>query len=81
MQREMATLFFSNNAGENKIQLIKNQAEWLLSILEKTSIYNPKTYTLKEIKEDYENNGIDDFELFWDNKPMNTIYKVGLYQL
>jgi radical SAM superfamily enzyme YgiQ (UPF0313 family) len=78
MQREMATLFFSTNTGEHKIQLIKNQAEWLLTILEKTSIYNSKTFTLKEIKEDYEQNGMDDFELFWDNKPMNTLYKAGL---
>ncbi len=81
MQREMATLFFSNNNSEYKIQLMKNQAEWLLTILDKTSIYNPKTYTLKEIKEDYEKNGMEDFELFWDNKPLNTLFKVGLYQL
>ena len=81
MQREMATLFFSTNTGEQKIQLIKNQAEWLLTVFEKTSIYNSKTYTLKEIKEDYEQNGMDDFELFWDNKPINSLYKVGLYHL
>ena len=25
--------------------------------------------------------GFDDFELFWDNKPVNTLYKAGLLQL
>ncbi len=81
MQREMATLSFANNSGENKIQLIKNQAEWLIKLLEKISISNSKTYTLKEVKEDYENSNMDDFELFWDNKPMNTMYKAGLLRL
>ena len=81
MQREMATLFFSNNNTEIKIQLIKDQTEWLLSMLDNISINNTKSYTLKEIKADYENNGMDDFELFWDNKPMNTLHKVGLLRI
>ena len=25
--------------------------------------------------------GLEDFELFWDNKPINTLYKFGLLEL
>jgi hypothetical protein len=25
--------------------------------------------------------GLEDFELFWDNKPVNTLYKAGLLML
>ena len=32
-------------------------------------------------KEDYEKSGLEDFELFWDNKPVNTLYKAGLLRL
>jgi hypothetical protein len=35
---------------------------------------------LQEVKEDYEAAGFEDFELFWDNKPVNTLYKAGLLQ-
>jgi hypothetical protein len=33
------------------------------------------------VKTDYEATGLDDFELFWDNKPVNTLYKLGLLHL
>lgn len=78
MQREMAMLQFVKSSGEHKIQLTKPHADWLIGLLGKISIYNPRLYTLREIKDDYEKTGLDDFELFWDNKPMNTLYKVGL---
>ena len=37
--------------------------------------------TLQEIKDEYEQQGHEDFELFWDNKPLSTLYKVGLLRL
>jgi len=42
---------------------------------------NGKLYSLQEVKDDYEAAGLDNFELFWDNKPVNTLYKAGLLQL
>ena len=36
---------------------------------------------MQEVKESYEASGLDDFELFWDNKPVNTLYKVGLLKI
>jgi hypothetical protein len=33
------------------------------------------------VKDSYEAAGLADFELFWDNKPVNQLYKIGLLQL
>jgi hypothetical protein len=35
-------------------------------------------FPLSKVKADYEAAGLEDFELFWDNKPMNTMRKAGL---
>lgn len=79
MQREMATLSFISKSGTHQVQLLKQQADWLVPMLEKISVRNIKIYTLKELMEDYEaTTGLDDFELFWDNKPMNGMWKAGL---
>ena len=81
MQREMATLVFTSKTSQLQIQILKTHADWLLPMLEKISISQPKTYTLKEVMDDYEAAGLEDFELFWDNKPMNTMSKMGLLKL
>jgi hypothetical protein len=54
------------------------KGNWLLKILPKLSIAQPQTLTIQAIKADFENEGLEDFELFWDNKPVNTLYKAGL---
>lgn len=81
MQREMATLVFTSKTSQLQIQILKTHADWLIPMLEKISIKNPKTYTLKEVMDDYDTAGLEDFELFWDNKPMNTMSKMGLLKL
>ncbi len=48
---------------------------------EKLSINNAKTYSLQEVKDSYEAAGLEDFELFWDNKPVSTMNKLGLLKL
>jgi len=45
------------------------------------SVDNPQLHTLQEVKDSYEAAGLDDFELFWDNKPVNTLWKAGLLAL
>ena len=64
-----------------KIQILKSHADWLIPILEKISFQENKTYTLQEIKTDYESAGLEDFELFWDNKPMTGLNKLGLLKI
>jgi hypothetical protein len=54
---------------------------WLAAMLEQLSVHSKKILTLNEVKASYETAGLGDFELFWDNKPVNTLYKAGLLQL
>ena len=60
------------------IQVEPQKGKWLQEILNRASIYNSNQVTMQMLKQDYENQGLEDFELFWDNKPVNTLYKAGL---
>lgn len=78
---EVSNLDFVTRKQTQQIQLPKEQGEWLLKILPQLSIDNLKLLTLQEIKNNYTEAGLEDFELFWDNKPMSTMYKLGLLRL
>lgn len=81
VQWEVCSLTFQSRSETMVIKVEPAQGHWLLKILSQLSVNNIKTFTLQEIKDDYENAGLEDFELFWDNKPVNTLYKAGLLQL
>lgn len=59
----------------------KEKGAWLVALLPKLGLQNEKMLTLQEIKDSYEQQGFDDFELFWDNKPVSNLYKAGLLKL
>jgi hypothetical protein len=80
-QREMVTLTFTLKKSSQQVQLTKAQGDWLIKILEQVSVDNAKVFSLKEVKESYEAAGLEDFELFWDNKPVSTLHKTGLLRL
>jgi hypothetical protein len=80
-QWEMVSLTFQSKKETHTIQLHKKQGDWFAGILEKLSVDNVKTFTIKEIKENYEAAGLEAFELFWDNKPVNTLHQMGLLRL
>ncbi|MFN8248463.1 MAG: radical SAM protein [Ferruginibacter sp.] len=80
-QREMMSLVFPTKKEQVQVQLPRQQGEWFLSLLGRISINNSHTLSLQEIRQDYEAAGLEDFELFWDNKPMNTLHRVGLLRL
>ena len=80
-QRQMAKITFISKKGTHEILVLKEQGDWLIKILEVTSVYNSKLQTLENVKENYETAGLLDFELFWDNKPVNTLNKLGLLRL
>jgi hypothetical protein len=75
---EMAELTFQTNRENIKIKIDKAQGIWLARMLGELSIYHKKNMTRQMVMEDYERAGFDNFELFWDNKPVNTLYKAGL---
>jgi len=77
----MCSLSFETKKETFDIKTDKEQGLWLATMLERLSVHSKKTLTLTEVKTSYENAGLGDFELFWDNKPVNTLYKAGLLQL
>lgn len=80
-QWEMSSLTFQGRREALNIHVNQPQGIWLVAMLEKLSVNNLKTYTLQEVKDNYEAAGLEDFELFWDNKPVNGLYKAGLLKL
>lgn len=80
-QREMLSLTFITKKNQHQIQIPKKQGEWFVRILKDLSVSNEKTYTLSEVKASYESAGLEDFELFWDNKPISVLNKTGLLRV
>jgi hypothetical protein len=80
-QWEMVSLCFENKKHSVTIQLDREKGDWLASLLPSLSVNNPKQTTLQDIKTAYEAAGFEDFELFWDNKPVNGLYKFGLLRI
>ena len=76
-----ATLTFHDKKESFSIKINKSQSDWVSEILEKISPKSTKIYTLQEIKTDYEAAGLEDFELFWYNKPFNALRDFGLLSL
>lgn len=78
---ELASLTFQGKTETMNIKADQLQGKWLAELLSKLSVNNIKTWTWQEVKENYEAAGLEDFELFWDNKPVNGLYKMGLLRL
>jgi hypothetical protein len=77
---EMMALTFHDKKESFTIQTGKKEGEWLIKTLEKIRVSNAKTATFQEIKADFEID-LEDFELFWYSKPMNTLRDFGLLLL
>jgi hypothetical protein len=80
-QWEIAVLTFEGDTETIEIKVDKEKGEWLLETLTSLSTEKIKPLSIKEISEQYEQKGLEDFELLWDNKPVNQLYKVGLLHL
>ncbi len=77
-QWEVGQLTFYTATDTVIAQMTVEQAKWLMGILPKLAAENLQLLTLQQLQEEYEKQGLDDFELFWDNKPINILYKAGL---
>ena len=80
-QWEMCSLTFQSKTETLEIKVNKTSGNWLIKLLPELSIKNHKLSDLQAVKDNYEAAGLDDFELFWDNKPVNSLFKMGLLQL
>ncbi|MFM2193136.1 MAG: hypothetical protein RLZZ118_2093 [Bacteroidota bacterium] len=76
---QMASVIFSTKKETIEVKLGKVQADWIMLLLPKISIYNALQLSMQQVKESYETEtGLDDFELFWFNNPMHQVSKVGV---
>jgi hypothetical protein len=78
---EVMQITFATKKENVTINTDPEKGAWLLNLLPKLNVDHDKLLTMQEIKDEYEQHGFDDFELFWDNKPISTLYKVGLLKL
>ncbi|PWS29110.1 radical SAM protein [Pedobacter yonginense] len=77
---EMATLTFHDKKQSFSIQTNKAEGVWLTSILDKLHVSKEKVYSFADIKADFETE-MENFELFWYSKPINTLREFGLLTL
>lgn len=76
----MATLTFHDKKQTFTIQKNKNEGEWMVSILDQIKVASGQTYSFQEVKTDFEKE-LQNFELFWYSKPINTLRDYGLLLL
>ena len=74
---EMMKFTFHDKKESFTIQINKLEGEWLVDMLQKIAVKNSKVYSFNELKLDFETS-IEDFELFWYSKPINTLRNFGL---
>ncbi|RYY41255.1 MAG: radical SAM protein [Chitinophagaceae bacterium] len=80
-QWEVLALSFALQRSDWTVQVEPDKGAWLLSLLARITVHQPQLWTLQQVRDDYERAGLEDFELFWDNKPVNGLHKAGLLRL
>ena len=75
---EEMSMRFHNNKSEIEISVELEKGKWILQLLPLLSIGKSNGISYTQIKENYLSAGLTGFELFWDNKPITSLYKVGL---
>ncbi|RYZ20856.1 MAG: radical SAM protein [Chitinophagaceae bacterium] len=77
VQWEVLALSFETRVATHQAQVEPERGRWLLNLLPRITP-DGAPMTLQQVKADYEAAGLEDFELFWDNKPVNGLFKAGL---
>lgn len=81
MQWEQASLTFHNKQNITNIKLSKEHGQWFYELLQVINKADMGTFSMQQVKASYEEAGLEDFELFWFNKPMNQMHINGLWVL
>lgn len=74
-------LRFETNKTTVTINVEPAKGAWLLELLTKINVAISNGMPLSDIKADYHAAGLEGFDLFWDNKPVNTLHKAGLFRI
>ena len=78
---EEMNLCFETNQNTISIHVAPQKGNWFIQLLEKIHVHTNVGMPLADIKADYLAAGLEDFDLFWDNKPINTLHKAGLLRI
>lgn len=78
---EEMNLQFQSNKNTLSIHIPADKGLWLLSQFSQMSIQNRNGISIADLKNSFILAGLNDFELFWDNKPMTHLSKVGLLRI
>jgi len=78
---EEMNLQFQTNKNSFSVSVDVAKGTWLLKLLPQLAIVNTSGLSFSEIKQSYLAEGLLDFELFWDNKPISGLYKAGLLRI
>ncbi len=78
---QIASITFQTKKETVNIKVDAAEGIWLIEILKALSVKHLKTLTLQDVANNYAAAGFDNFELFWDNKPINTLHKVGILRV
>jgi hypothetical protein len=79
--RDMTSLMLASRSAQIEISLPALQGLWLAKKLIELESSTLGWITYQRLKEDYEQLGLDDFELFIDNKPVSGLHKVGWWRV
>ena len=74
-------LRFETNKNSISIQVDPEKGKWFMQLLSTIQVDASTGMPLADIKADYTAAGLEDFDLFWDNKPINTLHKAGLLRI
>lgn len=78
---EEMNLRFETNKNTVSINVDPAKGAWLIHLLTKINVDSSNGMPLADIKADYNAAGLEGFDLFWDNKPVNTLHKAGLLRI
>ena len=77
---EMTKLTFHDKSESFEISLEKEKAIWLVNNLDKLAVFNDIKMNFNDLKLSFETN-FENFELFFNSKPINTLKEFGLLVL
>ncbi len=78
---EEMNLRFETNKNTISIHVDPEKGKWFINLLSTINVELSTGMTLADIKADYIAAGLQDFDLFWDNKPINALHKAGLLRI
>lgn len=76
-KRVVSAITLVNKTTSLKIEIPEPQATWLINVLNKLS-QDMQAISIQQLKDEYDQAGLEDFDLFIQNKPVSNLYKVGL---